>query len=319
MSGSRPESGPREALPRVGHDAELELLFALIADVFEVTHVRALVIKGRSAVQHRLRTRRGCADVDLIAPGSDAARIVQELVERGWRLRVADEDELVFPQHAETLCKPGWSHDIDVHRTFPGIDRSDAFEELWRHRVPLQNCLLLPICTVGLEHAVVIEALHAMRNPRRLGASAALAELRNAAASETSPAAVAAAAAALGAAGATASFIRSVWPHHPLLAPRPPLDWRLRTELADPLARRVYLLASSSGRGARWRLLRSAIAPSRQTLVKSVSPEDAGRVPLWRRRLRRWLRGIRLLPHAVLLAVRFAQSRRREHGHDGGT
>ncbi|WP_169795807.1 nucleotidyltransferase family protein [Curtobacterium ammoniigenes] len=287
--------------------AERELLFALIADVTAGLDARSLVIKGMSSVQHGLRTDRASADVDILVATADSERVVAELIGRGWSVRLEDEDERVFPRHSVTLYKPGWAHDVDVHHAFPGM-APDAFTVLWEARVPFVSQLTLPLHTVSPHHALVIEVLHALRNPTRREHRASLEVLARRAAEGTNAAELVEAARAVGAAGAIGPFIRAVW--GPNLAPTelPTSDWLLRTRLVNPLARRLYLVAAASSRRERLGLIRTAIMPRPSTLVKSSLRERVGWLEVTWRLLRRWRRGIVQLPEAVLAVARLMRA-----------
>lgn len=292
----------------VGHDAELHLLLALLEDVAERTSTRMLVIKGPSSEQHRLREAEyQCGDIDLLTTAHDVDSVVAELEHRGWQRRPEDEDTTTFPPHSHTLSKRGWAHDIDVHFSYPGIEHPHMFETFWARRVELDGTGLW---TVDRDSALLIAVLHSLRNLTVQRHREELRTLERIGRTQFDQIGLQQLTKAVDAGGALEPYFTAVWNTKPPGFGVASEQWTLRTQLADPTVRRLYLIGHATGR-QRWHLIRAALAPSAPTLYKSETRVEQSARASVQRRLRRLLRGAVALPRAIVSAMRFAQRQRR--------
>lgn len=144
--------------------ARIQIGHAHLQWVAESQGIRLLHIKG-AALDPRLSwPGREGSDVDVLAPASDAGRLVAALQAGGWRLENTFKHSSAF-EHAATLrhAELGWA---DVHRYFPGInlDPDQAFEILWDER--RSTGLGGFDCAVpSLAAQILVLVLHAARSP----------------------------------------------------------------------------------------------------------------------------------------------------------
>ncbi|NQX35578.1 hypothetical protein [Herbiconiux sp. VKM Ac-2851] len=146
-----------------GTDA-IPLACASVSYIARATRVRAIVIKGLVAEEHRLRPPRASADVDLLVDPAGFDDLVAALRLRGWHERAHLWLFDRLEEHSMTLIHDRWPIDIDVHRHFPGflLPPQQVFEELWSHR---QQFIIAaqPVDGTDATAAAAVVALHALR------------------------------------------------------------------------------------------------------------------------------------------------------------
>jgi hypothetical protein len=283
----------------VPEDPVLVLAHALVADVAVTLSTPVLVIKGIGAAHHGLRGPRRSADVDVLLEDDDAARAFgAELARRGWRRRPADADEFTFPRHSDTWYHPAWSCDIDVHHRFPGLDDDPraAFAALWGSRVLLERAGRT-VAVPGRTETLLLLALHALRSPWVDRHAAELRSLEEHA-RRLDLTELLALARALGATAPLRPFLEAAHGPSDIAWGQPSAEWRLRTALPDPQARRMVAFRRASWRG-RLALVRLAVAPPRETLLKDRLHSSDAPLALVAALLRRWVRGLGAVPGAA--------------------
>lgn len=114
--------------------ARLRLGHACLQHLADGAGARVLHIKGVALHPLLAAGRAASSDCDVLVRPADVPAYLAALVGAGWELITHFEHGSVF-EHAATYYHPVWGT-VDVHRTFPGIDRdpSAAFAELWDHR-----------------------------------------------------------------------------------------------------------------------------------------------------------------------------------------
>lgn len=116
------------------------LAYPLVHRVLADHGIRALFLKGSVAAAQRLRPTRTSNDIDVLCDASAMAAAEHLLDGLGWfRYSGAETDMMAIGMHATTFCIPGWPCTVDVHSHFPGLLAApqDAFDYLWRRRVPV--------------------------------------------------------------------------------------------------------------------------------------------------------------------------------------
>lgn len=265
---------PREPSAKTTHAggrAIIELAHALVVDAAEQVDVRFVILKGLAAEAAGLREPRTPADVDVLTSPNDALALGDELVARGWRLRPADADDITFPRHAATYFHPSWSCDVDVHYRFPGMDSDSAavFEYLWSTRTSFRAGGV-DVWAPARAATAIVMALHCLRNMGVVGRQADYADLVQRTACGLEAQTVVQVAKELGALPYLHSFIYESFGLEVPGELEVSLEWRLRTSLPSPLARRLEIFLRASW-ATRVRLLRLALAPSAATLFKDGS------------------------------------------------
>ena len=96
----------------------------------DVLHVKGLALDPSLRWAGRTST-----DVDVLVRPAQVRPFLQLLKAHGWRVITSFESASAF-EHSATLWHDQWEH-LDLHRTFPGIDRDPgrAFDLLWRDHV----------------------------------------------------------------------------------------------------------------------------------------------------------------------------------------
>lgn len=148
--------------------AQLQLAHVLAHDRLSHAGIRALTIKGPCSEAHKLRGSRVSADADVLVDPSHFDEAVAAMREVGFNPRPVSAVTAVISTHAVATVHHSWPVDIDLHRRFPGLteDPTAAFEVLWDARAYAKlGSTLVPIA--GLSHAMLIEALHVLREPSR--------------------------------------------------------------------------------------------------------------------------------------------------------
>lgn len=118
----------------------------------DVLHVKGLALDPTLVWPGRTST-----DTDVLVRPAHVRPLLRLLADHGWKVVSTFENGSAF-EHSTTLWHDQWQY-LDLHRTFPGIDRSPerSFDLLWRDRhetvlatigcvvpsVPAQSLLLL--------------------------------------------------------------------------------------------------------------------------------------------------------------------------------
>ncbi len=95
----------------------------------DVLHVKGLGLDPALVWEGRTST-----DIDVLVRPDHVRPLLQLLGAHGWRVVTSFETGSAF-EHSTTLWHDQWEH-LDLHRSFPGIDRdpSRSFDILWRDR-----------------------------------------------------------------------------------------------------------------------------------------------------------------------------------------
>lgn len=120
--------------PAVPLDVRLRLAHACLEHLAAGAGARLLHIKGVALHPVLAEGRSGSTDCDVLVHPSDLTAFLAALADAGWEQRTRFEHGSVF-RHAATWYHAVWGT-VDVHRSFPGMDRDAVatFEELWRAR-----------------------------------------------------------------------------------------------------------------------------------------------------------------------------------------
>lgn len=116
----------------------LRLAHAAVQFMAEQAGVDLLHIKGEALDASVRRPGRTSTDVDVLVRPADVAALIRVLRDRDWELRGGFHASSAF-EHSATLHHPVWGY-LDVHRRYPGftVEDGEAFDVLWRDRVPWQ-------------------------------------------------------------------------------------------------------------------------------------------------------------------------------------
>lgn len=304
-----------------GREAAWRLAHALVVDCCAAEGVEPIVLKGAVASAHGLRAPRSAADLDVLLPPRALAAVVARLQERGWRVRAQDQDARSFPSHAVTLYRAGWPIDLDLHHRYLGLSQNggDAYDRVRRLSVRQEVDGLRVLAPQPAAHAVLV-GLHCLRSLAVGRHADELAQLL--AALDRIPVHdVIDAARALDALGALQPLllrpevmreIRDAERLHAVLAADATADdeWSLVTSSARPHERRALQLRRA-GWCERARLVGRWLRPCLDDLYKNRDSEPRTRGRTAGLYLRRVVRGITLLPLAVLRLIAFGDPARR--------
>lgn len=310
MSASPAPPTPRPA----GRDAAWRLAHALVAEVCAAEGVEPIVIKGAVASAHGLRAHREAADLDALVPPHALDPIVARLRALGWQLRARDRDERSFPSHAVTLYRTGWPIDLDLHHRYLGLPAGDdtAYERVRRLSVRQRVDGVEVLAPRPAAHAVLV-GLHSLRS-LAVGRHAAELEQLVAALDSIPVHDVIDSAQTLGALPALLPLltrpevldrVRDRDRLDAILTAEPPAandEWSLLSFSESPHERRARQLRLADW-PERARLIGRWLRPSLDDLYKN---RDSERRTLGRTaalHLRRIVRGLTLLPLAVLRLV----------------
>lgn len=146
-------------------DAAVQLLHPFQAAVARESVSRTIVIKGLAHDAHHIRPPRVPADIDVLVDPGRFDGVLDRFEALGWSVRPGSSISKAPDAHSVALHHPEWPADIDLHRTFPGFLAKPAtvFEALWANRSALEVAGH-PCDGVGLEGAVLISALHSLRD-----------------------------------------------------------------------------------------------------------------------------------------------------------
>ncbi len=191
--------------------------------------VRSLVIKGPAFAALGVRAERHSNDIDLLVHPDDRPLATATLARAGWSIIShwfpPALDGIIY---STTFRHHRFPVPLDLHHCFSGLlrDAGAAFEVLWRERVGVEMAHQ-EVITVGREHALVIEALNAIKllptESRRLAAEHVVD-----AADDADSAAVAAAAESVGASHTATPLIIALGGAAPNGPPPPGLEQWLR-------------------------------------------------------------------------------------------
>lgn len=146
---------PRAVLLRLGHGC-LELLA-------RDAGARILHIKGEAMDPGLREGRPQSTDCDVLVHPDDVGAFVQALSDAGWENLTRFEHGSVFG-HAATYYSPVWGT-VDVHRTFPGLDRDPlrTFETLWGARQEVElGGVACPVPDLRAQRLILL--VHAARD-----------------------------------------------------------------------------------------------------------------------------------------------------------
>ena len=168
-AGAAGAAGQGSIPPRVA----LALAAALGSHTADTLGVRSLLIKGAGLEELGLRSQRTSSDVDLWIDPRRFDDVLGALAKRGWverpRWRLSD----AMTTHSVSLLHPGWSCDIDVHRSFPGFlaPPQHVFDVLWSRRMEVDRAGIRCAMPDRASSAAIL-ALHSLRSsptePRHL-------------------------------------------------------------------------------------------------------------------------------------------------------
>lgn len=247
MSGLN--GAPGSAIPT---GIRVRFAHASVQAVADLVGADILHIKGPGLAPERNPGRAVSTDADVLVRPAHVRRLVDGLVEHGWRLW-CDFDEGSAFEHAASFHHRSFGM-LDIHQNFPGLHRDPtrSFEALWVDR-EVRLIAERPCAAPGPigEHLVLL--LHAARTPgkgldvenhwHRLPASTRH-QVRRAAAD-------------LGASVGLAIALREVDVDEPTSDPEV-LLWRAMLHESDRLGTWRARWALTRGMGARLRLLRRA-------------------------------------------------------------
>jgi hypothetical protein len=303
-----------------GRDAAWRLAHAVVVDCCAPGGIEPIVFKGAVASAHSLRAPRQAADLDVLLPPQALAEVVARLQARGWRVRAQDRDERSFPSHAVTLFRAGWPIDLDLHHRYLGVPASavPAYDRVRRLSAHQEVDGLRVLAPRPAAHAVLV-GLHCLRSPAVGRHSDELTQLL--AAIDRMPVHdLIDAARALDALGPLTPLItrpevlREVQDAerlHAVLSADPTADdeWSLVSSSARPHERRALQLRRAGWR-ERARLVGRWLRPSLDDLYKNRDSERRTRRRTAALYLRRIVRGVTLLPLAVLRQIVFGDPSR---------
>lgn len=150
--------------PQVPLSARVMLAHAAVQALAEDCGADLLFVKGPTTDPDLRAFHTGGSDVDALVRPAHADRLVGALHEHGWRLVTDFRSGSAF-DHAANFFHDQWGM-VDVHRTFPGIDRDPeaTFERLWsQRRTRLLAHYPCPVPSRTAQALVVL--LHAARTP----------------------------------------------------------------------------------------------------------------------------------------------------------
>lgn len=191
--------------------------------------VRSLVIKGPAFSELGVRAERQSSDIDLLIHPDDRAGATATLVRAGWSIISywfpPALDDVIY---STTFRHQRFPTPLDLHHCFSGLlqDAGTTFEALWQQRTTVQVAHQ-GVVTVGRDHALVLEALNAMKllpAERRMGAVERVVDT----AGGGDPADVAAAAESVGARHTADPLITALGGPAPSSPPPPGLEQWLR-------------------------------------------------------------------------------------------
>lgn len=112
----------------------LSLAHAAVQTLADDHGIDLLHVKGLALDPTLVWEGRTSSDVDVLVRPAHVRPLLQLLGAHGWKVITSFEAGSAF-EHSTTLWHDQWEH-LDLHRTFPGIDRdpSRAFDLLWRER-----------------------------------------------------------------------------------------------------------------------------------------------------------------------------------------
>ncbi|MDU0348877.1 nucleotidyltransferase family protein [Actinomyces sp. MRS3W] len=126
---SPPSATPQAEVP-VG--VRVQLAHAALQTLAADAGVDLLHIKGPAVDPSIGRPLHSSTDADVLVRPDHVARYLDVLTAHGWQHVTSFATGSAF-EHAATFYHPAWGY-TDVHRTFPGLTRGDAFAVLWRDR-----------------------------------------------------------------------------------------------------------------------------------------------------------------------------------------
>lgn len=156
------------ALPQVPLRARVELAHAAVQALADSLGVRVLHIKGPAADPSLRAGTSSGSDVDLIVEPQAVPQLLIALRETGWTA-VTDFTTGSAFDHAANLYHRDWGL-LDVHRTYPGLDRDPArtFARLWEQRQS-RELAHYPCWVPDRIGQALIVLLHAARSPHVTG------------------------------------------------------------------------------------------------------------------------------------------------------
>ena len=126
--------------------------------------VRSLVIKGPAFVELGVRAPRRSNDIDMLIHEDDRTTATEALAESGWSIIShwfpPALDEIIY---STTFRHPLFPVTLDLHHRFSGLlAGAAAFDALWERQTEV-DIAHQTVVTVGREHALIIEALNAIK------------------------------------------------------------------------------------------------------------------------------------------------------------
>lgn len=140
----------------------LSLAHAAVQTLADQHGLDLLHVKGLALDPTLVWEGRHSTDVDVLVRPAHVRPLLQLLGAHGWRIVTSFETGSAF-EHSTTLWHDQWEH-LDLHRTFPGIDRAPArsFDLLWRER---QDRVIagVPCAVPSVPAQALLLLLHAAR------------------------------------------------------------------------------------------------------------------------------------------------------------
>lgn len=292
MEGAQPaaEGAGRSEPVRVDAPlgAQVAIVHTLVESVAAQVGVPVLHVKGPVAGAQLNIDRPTSTDVDILVPPSRRADLIDAMKAVGWSLGAADQAAKAGIAHAVVLLHPDWSCPVDVHDRFPGIEvpPAEAFEELWASRESITVAGVELHAPARLAHCLLI-LLHAARGAGGQTATTDIRLVRGALSPADTDTVVRLAAQLRASAALSATTPDLV----PASADGRHIHWAVRSRNADGATLWASRFLAVHGLRARLAVLRTALFPG----------------GFERRWLRRWARGVRDLPSALLTIRRLRQ------------
>ena len=163
MSEQSGQTGAGTGAGPVPRDVLLRLAHGALQRLAERSSVRLLHVKGAALHPVLAEGRNPSTDCDVLVRPQDVGRLTAALVATGWERLTHFEHGSVFG-HAATYYSPVWGT-VDVHRTFPGLDRDPraSFELLWDRRESVElGSVACPVPDLECQRLILL--VHAARD-----------------------------------------------------------------------------------------------------------------------------------------------------------
>jgi hypothetical protein len=282
---------------------------ALFDRIARDSGVRCLAIKGPLVVEQGLRPDHESIDVDILVEPRGVEALADAAAERGWTVRATATVAHSLPYHSVELRHPLWPCEVDIHRFLPGAFASpeSTFDRLFKDRV-VWEAAGVPAFATDPVGSAVISALHLLRDyPARAAELDDLVRRCAQRLSANEQLMTLDLARWLGAEEPLAPFLRGVLTQYELQQVDLPelRGWRIRQQSTELGSTASWLWELNNAAGlARGRVLWKALTLTKAELVAQDPEAAEGLLGFVRAHARRWARGLRRLPRAVLVLRR---------------